>query len=216
MLGCVAVAVLLVLGGCVMATSRTSRIKQGFDYELGGGPTVFQSAQITNLDPVESESVSALGLYGNFRETYGFNEHIGVEVSGTAWLGWALHRQVQAQSAYGWVQPAVGVKLRPWSTNHLLFLEYRYFDLGLGWTFGVPSETDERFSSTIELFEPVGYTVAWGYEYLPYLLGVNVAWNLCPGSVRLSPNIGGTLALNWAEHKVTPGGLLLGLTYSPR
>jgi hypothetical protein len=199
-----------------MATSRTSRIKQGFDYELGGGPTVFQSTQVTNLDPLESESVSALGLYGNFRETYGFNEQIGIEVSGTAWLGWALHQQVQAQSVYGWAQPAVGVKVRPGSLNHLLFLEYRYFDVGLGWTFGLPSEGDERFSSTVELFEPVVFRIAGPDWYLPYMLGVNVAWNLYPGSVRLSPNIGGTLVLNWADRKVSPGGLLLGLTCNPR
>jgi len=49
------------------------------------------------------------------------------------------------------------------------------------------------------------------------MLGVNFAWNLYPGSVRLSPNIGGTLALNWADRKVAvTRSAVLGLTYNPK
>jgi hypothetical protein len=117
-------AATLLSANCFMAPSRVSRIKEGFDFEVTGGPTVFEGWNIVDDTSYflgfTIEPSRDAGAFGQVRVGYGYNDRIGADLSLGLYYGWDLARKFGAAGCW---QPALAIKARPWTTNHLLFLE---------------------------------------------------------------------------------------------
>jgi hypothetical protein len=215
------------MAGCNVALPRLSRITEGFSFDCGAGPTVFQGINVvedtSSFFGIGAEVSTNIGPWAYVRGGYGFTEWLGLDLSCASYYGPDIAGKYPPTGLL--LQPALTAKVRPWGTNHLLLLEYRGADFGLGWVFGLPTDDLERFTGSLAAYKLIAATgTGWNGldDYLPNEFAASFAWTFylspCPyqSPARLSPNIGGTFGVGWqGVPKVYPYGLQLGITYQP-
>lgn len=202
-LSIVIAASLLLLAACIAPLSRTSEIRQGFDFEGGAGVSEYTGhAIITDSSSwwggrAVLGSVN-VGLFGLARASYGFQGIYGVDLTLAGAYGVPVTAGGQMS---GWLEIALAGKVRPWRSNNLFFAELAPPSLALGWTGGFPMSRPEQWSLTTRIGTtapediPERITLDWLEQlWPPQSLQFNLARNIRTRagrqSLRVSPNAG--------------------------
>lgn len=215
----------LVSAGCVAPIARTSQVGTGFGLEGGGGLSYYRGGAVekdtTSWWGYRAAGTRNVGPFVNGRLSYGSKNSFGADLSLALGYGPSV---VDKGKAGAWVQATLAGKYRPWRSNNMLFAELGFPKFGIGWVGGLPQKGRERWSLLLE----TGVTLTDDVLELnaseildqvlpPNMVMLNVAHNIYSGrrGLRVSPNAGVHVTLDWSPIKVGVNNVLVGVTVAP-
>jgi hypothetical protein len=215
----------LAVTGCVAPIARTSQVGSGFGFEGGGGLSYYNGGALekdaTSWWGYRAVGTRNVGPFVSGRLGYGLKNRFGGDLSLALGYGPTV---VSGGDAGAWVQATLAGKYRPWQSNNMLFAELGFPKFGVGWVGGLPQKGRERWSFLLE----TGVTLTDDVLELnvseilnqvvpPNMVMLNVAHNIYAGrrGLRISPNAGVHVALDWSPIKVGVNNVLFGVTVAP-